>query len=178
LLAHQLNVPDEFITNSQLGVSFPYRGIRVIFSRSPSLDKIEEKMGESGLDVGNPMARDICNKDFTINMLVYNVLKGSVSDYVGAESDVKGKVVKTLFDPDFVIQENPMVILRAIALKMDGFELDEDLERAIIENSSMLQKNKYSPERMAFAREYLRSKGINKFEELAREYGLADILLN
>jgi len=176
LMADKLNVPQEYIINGNFSISFPYKGILISFSKSPSLDKIEDAMSKKGLDVGNPIARTICNKDFTINMLAYNIIDGKVSDYIGAEVDIKNKKVRTLFNSDFIIQENPMVILRAISLKMDGFEIDEELERSIIENAYLLEKSKYSPERLSFAREYLKSKGKSKLEDLVIEYGLPDIL--
>lgn len=171
LLSDVLNISTEHITMSDIGMSFSYRGVKLIFSRCSYIPEIGEKMQEKGHNVQSPLLREICNKDFTINMLVYDIREMKVLDPIGIKEDIKNKVVKTLFSPDFIIESNPIIIFRALGLKLSGYEIEENLERAMIENSSLLSSGKLSTERLRFSKEYLRSIGDN-VEDLLEEYGL------
>lgn len=173
LLANKLNVPTERIILGKAGISFPYRGIRVFFSKSPYYSEIGNKMSEHGYNVEDPVLRDLCNRDFTINMLAYDVRDMKILDPIGVKTDVENKIAKTLFDASTIIGLNPMVIMRALALRLDGYRLDEDLERSAIENSSSLN-DRFSPERLKFTREYVKSKGMNEADSLFQEYGLKE----
>jgi hypothetical protein len=171
-LANKLNIDNEFITVGKHGIILPYRGIRIIFSRAPFIEEIGEKMNSGGYNVQNAILREICNRDFTINMMIYDVRQSKVIDPIGVKSDISNKIVKTLFDPSFVIENNPMVIMRAISLRLDGYTIDEDLERSIIECAPLINNGRFSPERLNFTREFLKSKGINEAEAIFNEYGL------
>jgi len=172
MLSDRLNVPRDFVINGKAGLVFPYKGVRVLFSKSPYLPEMGQKMMHYEYDRKDPVLRDICNKDFTINMMAYSVREMKVVDPIGVKSDVENKIVKTLFDPLFVVETNPMVIMRAIALKLEGYTLDEDLERSMIECSTLLSSGRFSPQRLKFTREYLKSKGTSDLDSLLDEYGL------
>jgi hypothetical protein len=170
LMATRLGVSTEHVILGKSGISFAYKGARIFFARSPYYHEVGEKMQEHGYSIESPIMREICNKDFTINMMAYDVRNMKVIDPVGVKSDVKNKIIKTLFDPSFIIDLNPIVIMRALVLKMDGYQLDEDLERSMIENSMCL-KERFSPERIQFTKGYVKSRGTDA-DKLFSEYGL------
>ena len=170
ILANKLNVPTEYVILGQAGISFAYNGIRIFFSKSPYYQEMGEQMQDNGYNIEDPVLRDICNKDFTINMMAYDVRNMKVIDPIGVKTDVKNKIIKTLFDPSFIIDTNPMVIMRALSFKLENYILDEDLERSIIENINLLESGRFSPQRLKFTRQYIQSKG--DAESLFNEYGL------
>ena len=69
--------------------------------------------------------QDARRRDFTINGLFYDVTLGKVIDYVNGLADLKGRVVRTIGDPEVRLREDPVRILRAVrfAARLD-FELD------------------------------------------------------
>src|SRR6266511_4284486 len=59
---------------------------------------------------------DAFRRDFTINALVYDIADFSVIDYVGGLDDLRAGVVRSIGDPDVRLREDPVRMLRAIAL--------------------------------------------------------------
>ncbi len=57
---------------------------------------------------------DAVRRDFTINGLFYDVIRGLVIDYVGGMADLERRVVRTIGDPNVRFREDPIRILRAI----------------------------------------------------------------
>ena len=59
---------------------------------------------------------DAFRRDFTINALFYDIATFSVIDYVGGLDDLHAGVVRSIGDPVVRFQEDPVRMLRAIAL--------------------------------------------------------------
>src|SRR4249920_3977733 len=59
---------------------------------------------------------DAFRRDFTINALVYDIASFSVIDYVGGLDDLRAGVVRSIGDPEVRIREDPVRMLRAVAL--------------------------------------------------------------
>ncbi|MCB9597089.1 MAG: polynucleotide adenylyltransferase PcnB [Sandaracinaceae bacterium] len=57
---------------------------------------------------------DAMRRDFTINGLFYDSEANTVIDYVGGMPDIRGRVVRTIGQPDVRFREDPVRILRAI----------------------------------------------------------------
>ncbi len=57
---------------------------------------------------------DAMRRDFTINGLFYDSEANTVIDYVGGVKDIRGRVVRTIGQPDVRFREDPVRILRAI----------------------------------------------------------------
>jgi poly(A) polymerase len=57
---------------------------------------------------------DAIRRDFTINGLFYDLEANEVIDYVGGVPDVRGRVVRTIGEPDVRFREDPVRILRAV----------------------------------------------------------------
>ncbi len=59
---------------------------------------------------------DAFRRDFTINALFYDIATFSVIDYVGGLEDLHAGVVRSIGDPDVRLREDPVRMIRAIAL--------------------------------------------------------------
>ena len=59
---------------------------------------------------------DAFRRDFTINALFYDIASFSVIDYVGGLDDLRAGVVRSIGDPDVRLNEDPVRMLRAIAI--------------------------------------------------------------
>lgn len=75
---------------------------------------------------------DAFRRDFTVNALFYDIATFSVIDYVGGLKDVEDRVIRTIGDPDVRFREDPVRMLRAVALAARlGFTIDRDTMEAI-----------------------------------------------
>jgi poly(A) polymerase len=75
---------------------------------------------------------DAFRRDFTINALFYDVGTFSIIDYVRGMEDLRAGVVRSIGDPFVRFQEDPVRMLRAVALaaRLD-FRIDEPVLDAI-----------------------------------------------
>src|SRR6478752_8028088 len=75
---------------------------------------------------------DAFRRDFTVNALAYNIADFSIIDYVGGLEDLSARVVRSIGDPETRIKEDPVRMLRAVALasRLD-FTIDPPLADAI-----------------------------------------------
>ncbi len=107
---------------------------------SPSADGAGEPLPEAGErdllihhdnTFGTP-EEDAFRRDFTINALFYDIATFSIIDYVGGLRDLKERVVRSIGDPAERFQEDPVRMLRAVALaaRLD-FAIDPPVAEAI-----------------------------------------------
>jgi poly(A) polymerase len=75
---------------------------------------------------------DAFRRDFTINALFYDIATFSIIDYVGGLDDLRARLVRSIGDPDVRLREDPVRMIRAIALasRLD-FEIEPGLLQAI-----------------------------------------------
>jgi poly(A) polymerase len=75
---------------------------------------------------------DAFRRDFTVNALFYDIATFSVIDWVGGLSDLESRVIRTIGDPEVRLREDPVRMLRAVALaaRLD-FTIDADTVEAI-----------------------------------------------
>jgi poly(A) polymerase len=75
---------------------------------------------------------DAFRRDFTINALFYDIATFAVIDYVGGLDDLRARVVRMIGDPDVRLREDPVRMLRAVALasRLD-FTIDPPVLAAI-----------------------------------------------
>jgi poly(A) polymerase len=59
---------------------------------------------------------DAFRRDFTINALFYDIANFSIIDYVGGLEDLRAGLVRSIGDPDVRLKEDPVRMIRAIAL--------------------------------------------------------------
>ena len=57
---------------------------------------------------------DALRRDFTINGLFYDPLKGGILDFVGGQQDIREGVVRAIGDPDARFAEDSLRLLRAV----------------------------------------------------------------
>jgi poly(A) polymerase len=112
---------------------------------------------------------DAFRRDFTINALFYDIDSFSIIDYVGGLEDLRAGIVRAIGDPGVRIREDPVRMMRAVALaaRLD-FTIDQPVLDAIHVHRHELARS--SPPRLL--EEYykiLRSGSAERtFRELAR----------
>jgi poly(A) polymerase len=75
---------------------------------------------------------DAFRRDFTVNALFYDIATFSVIDYVGGLEDLERRVIRTIGDPGVRFREDPVRMLRAVALaERLEFSIDRDTTEAI-----------------------------------------------
>src|SRR5436853_63758 len=90
---------------------------------------------------------DAFRRDFTINALAYDIATFSVIDYVGGLDDLRSAVVRSIGDPDVRLREDPVRMLRAIALAARlHFTIEPTLLSAIRSNRHEIARS--SPPRL------------------------------
>jgi poly(A) polymerase len=113
---------------------------------------------------------DAFRRDFTINALFYDIATFSIIDYVGGLGDLRAGIVRSIGDPDVRLREDPVRMLRAIALaaRLD-FTIEPSLVAAIRAHRREIAKS--SPARLL--EEYYKILRAGSSEKAFR--GLADV---
>ena len=90
---------------------------------------------------------DAFRRDFTINALAYDIADFSLIDYTGGLEDLEARIVRCIGDPEVRIHEDPVRMLRAVALasRLD-FTIDPPLVSAIRKDRREIAKS--SPPRL------------------------------
>jgi poly(A) polymerase len=75
---------------------------------------------------------DAFRRDFTLNALFYDIETRSIIDYVGGLGDIRAGVIRCIGVPEERFQEDPVRMLRAVALaaRLD-FRIDDPILQAI-----------------------------------------------
>ena len=75
---------------------------------------------------------DAFRRDFTINALFYDIGSFSIIDYTGGLQDLKDGLIRSIGDPVERFQEDPVRMLRAVAMAARlGFRIDSPIDEAI-----------------------------------------------
>jgi poly(A) polymerase len=75
---------------------------------------------------------DAFRRDFTINALAYDIATFSIIDYVGGLDDLRAGVVRSIGDPSTRVLEDPVRMMRAVALASRlAFTIDPPVVDAI-----------------------------------------------
>ena len=79
-------------------------------------------------NVWGDIKQDFARRDFSINALYYQPLKGIVHDFCGALDDIDNRIIRLLGHAPVRIEEDPVRLLRALRFKAKlGFEFDDAL---------------------------------------------------
>jgi poly(A) polymerase len=83
---------------------------------------------------------DALRRDFTVNALFYDPCDNKIFDWVGGESDLKAKVLRTVGNPDERFAEDHLRLLRAVrfAAQLD-FQIAAETLAAVVKNSSLIR---------------------------------------
>jgi poly(A) polymerase len=85
---------------------------------------------------------DAFRRDFTINALFYDIGSFSIIDYTGGLQDLQEGVVRSIGDPIERFQEDPVRMLRAVAMAARlGFRIDPPIDDAIATNRSDIARS-------------------------------------
>jgi len=113
---------------------------------------------------------DAFRRDFTVNALFYDIATFSVIDYVGGLDDLRAGVVRSIGDPDVRLREDPVRMIRAIALAARlGFTIEASLLQSIRTHRHEIAKS--SPPRLL--EEYYKILRAGSSEQAFRK--LADV---
>ncbi len=76
--------------------------------------------------------QDAFRRDFTVNALFYDIATFAIIDYVGGLDDLRDRIVRSIGDPNVRFLEDPVRMLRAVALasRLD-FQIDQPVREAI-----------------------------------------------
>jgi len=85
---------------------------------------------------------DAFRRDFTINALFYDIGTFSIIDYTGGLQDLEEGVVRSIGDPVERFQEDPVRMLRAVAMAARlGFRIDEPIDSAIASHRTEIARS-------------------------------------
>jgi poly(A) polymerase len=120
---------------------------------------------------------DAFRRDFTVNALFYDIASFSVIDYVSGLDDLRARVIRTIGDPAVRFREDPVRMLRAVALASRlGFSIDRDTVEAIRFLRGEIVKS--SPARILEEfYKILRQGAARRTFQLLHDYGLLAPLL-
>jgi poly(A) polymerase len=99
-------------------------------------------------NVWGDIEQDFVRRDFSINALYYEPLKGIVHDFCDALGDIESKTLRLLGHAPVRIEEDPVRLLRALRFKAKlGFDFDSELSQQFHDdNWSLLEQ--VSPHRL------------------------------
>lgn len=140
----------------------------------------QDKRKPSKIVYTDKLIIDLRRRDFTMNTLCMDK-DGEIIDLLDVTSDIKNKIIKTVGSADKKLREDALRILRAIrfATELD-FELDIELQNAIIDNKEGLKKLSYFRRKQELNRIFS-SPNVMKGISLLKSFGLdtyLDINLN
>lgn len=115
--------------------------IEVATFRAPPKD--DAHTTEEGMiirdNVWGDINQDFARRDFSINALYYNPIKGEILDFCGAIDDIQNHTLRLLGDAKTRIEEDPVRLLRALRFKAKlGFGFDQALGKQFNEENWML----------------------------------------
>src|SRR5262245_34976948 len=85
---------------------------------------------------------DAFRRDFTINALFYDISTFSIIDYTGGLEDLRHGIVRSIGDPAERFQEDPVRMLRAVAMAARlGFSVDPPVDDAIAAHRSDIARS-------------------------------------
>ena len=85
---------------------------------------------------------DAFRRDFTINALFYDIATFSIIDYTGGLHDLREGLVRSIGDPVERFQEDPVRMLRAVAMAARlGFRIDRPIDDAIADHRAAIARS-------------------------------------
>ena len=120
---------------------------------------------------------DAFRRDFTVNALFYDIATFAVIDYVEGLEDLQKRLIRTIGEPGVRFQEDPVRMLRAVALAARlGFTIERDTLEAIRALRGEIVKS--SPARLLDEiYKILRQGASRKTLEMLHQVGLLAYLL-
>lgn len=126
-----------------------------------------------------PLLNNLYGRDFTINTIIYSLIKDGFYDITQkASNDIERKVIRSILPPEMLIKYNPLSILRAIRFSLTyDFHIESELS-SVMKGKQQLLKSQLSENRIL--KEIIKILKINSEEglKLLRKYEIDSFLLN
>jgi poly(A) polymerase len=133
--------PDSLTVGAQFGVVIVPReegSVEVATFRSDGL--YADGRHPVQVEYAKSAEEDVQRRDFTINGLLYDPVEGKVIDYVGGQTDIRGRRIRTIGDPYKRFSEDRLRVLRAVRFAARfNFELDPAAADAIRDRASEIR---------------------------------------
>jgi len=113
---------------------------------------------------------DAFRRDFTINALAYDIATFSIIDYVGGLDDLRAGIVRSIGDPDVRLNEDPVRMIRAIAI---AARLDFTIEPTLLQSIRTHRKEIAKSSQPRLLEEYYKILRAGSAEKAFRQ--LADV---
>lgn len=125
-----------------------------------------------------PLIHNLYGRDFTINALVYSLLKKELLDPTErAEEDIQEGKIVSLLPAKILVKNNPVCILRAIRFSLlYDFRIDGRLKDEMKKNKDLLTKTLSKARLMGEFVKILKVKNKNKLDML-KDFKLDNLLL-
>ena len=129
-------------------VRFGYEVIEVATFRADGSDR--ERVGSNEMSEGDQgqllrdnvygsIEEDVVRRDFTVNAMYYDSVKGEIIDFMGGFEDVKAGKLKSIGEPELRFTEDPVRMLRVIRFSAKlGFEMEAEALTMIEEQGKLL----------------------------------------
>jgi poly(A) polymerase len=120
---------------------------------------------------------DVMRRDFTINSLLIEVFSGDLIDLSGQGlEDLERGIIRTLRDPQIVLTEDPLRILRAVRFTARfGFRFSDDLAAALHKFASLLRKVSLDRQKLELLMMH-KDGHLDLAKQIMHEYGINDFL--
>ena len=148
--------------------------IEFVMTRNESYRKGNRKPSTSP----GTLKEDIYRRDFTINSMIMNIMTGEILDLTGKGiKDLENKIIRATSDPDFIFQDDPLRILRAIRFsnRLD-FKIESITAQAMKRDSFELTSISWERKRDEFLK-ILLSNTPQKGIDLLYEFGLVKYII-
>lgn len=120
---------------------------------------------------------DAQRRDFTVNGLFEDPVRGEIIDYVGGEADMKAKVLRAIGDPTKRFHEDHLRLMRAVRFAtVLGFEIEAETWTAVKAMAPQIKHVSMERLREEFSRTMLHPNRVRGFDLLV-ESGLMKALL-
>lgn len=88
------------------------------------------------------LQQDAERRDFTVNSLMKDLSTGEIKDLTGmGRADIKSGIVRSAIDPNYIFNEDPLRMLRAIRFAVKyNWKLPYFMIKAIVKNASQLER--------------------------------------
>ena len=78
------------------------------------------------------LEEDLSRRDFTVNAIAYDPVKGVVKDPFAGEKDIKDKIIRTVGNPEERFSEDALRLMRAVRFSAQlEFSIENDTQEAI-----------------------------------------------
>jgi tRNA nucleotidyltransferase/poly(A) polymerase len=159
------------ILHRTMAIRVEVGGVEIDFQGPSAHEEVMPTLHMWGVDA-TPIARNIFDRDFTINALAIPIGSNNVLDITKrGMDDIDDKRISSILPPDEIVPKNPLMITRAIrfAYKYD-YAIDGALWHAMRTNVDKLKEN-ISVERLAIEAYVLSKHDVGDIlDELGLEY--------